>query len=262
VLLSRTGRLDIAHCISAARLPAHRRALGHDRRRRLSLAALAGGRARRGDVLRLAALCGARQRHRGGCVGQSSSSCSSSALRRTGALDGDAMPLFVMLAILQSMALAVGFLRRRDDELREHRATDARAQLLLDHVGDLVTWHDANGGVVFANAAARALTGARSAELLGRGLLERVHIADRPLFLKALSDAAHGTGRDRLLPHALRAARRPGRAPGLALAGDAGAPHRQSGRLRDGVAAVVCVMRDITTRRRWKRSAPAAMPRR
>ena len=134
--------------------------------------------------------------------------------------------------------------------MREHRASDARAQLLLDHVGDLVTWHDANGAVVFANAAAKALAGAEPRELLGRGLLERVHIADRPLFLKALSDAAHGAGsatacfRTLFVPRGADSQAR----PPVSLWLEMQAHRIENAGLRDG-AAVVCVMRDVTARR-------------
>lgn len=49
------------------------------------------------------------------------------------------MPAFAAVAILLTALITVGFLYRRDDELREHRASDARARLMLEHVGDLVT---------------------------------------------------------------------------------------------------------------------------
>ncbi len=163
---------------------------------------------------------------------------------------GEAMPLLAMSALAQALVVTAVLLRRRHAEEREHRISDARSQLLLDHVGDLVTWHDATGAVVFANAAARTLAGADPRELLGRGLFERVHIADRPLFLKALSDAAHGAegvtvsfrtlfvprdgvGESRL-PVSLWLEMQACRVAGAAAA--------------DG-AAVVCVMRDVTERR-------------
>lgn len=163
---------------------------------------------------------------------------------------GETMPLLAMSALAQALVVTAVLLRRRHAEEREQRISDARSQLLLDHVGDLVTWHDAGGAVVFANAAARTLAGADPRELLGRGLFERVHIADRPLFLKALSDAAHGeegvtacfrtlfvpregTSENRL-PVSLWLEMQACRVAGAAAA--------------DG-AAVVCVMRDVTERR-------------
>jgi cell cycle sensor histidine kinase DivJ len=248
VLLSRTGRLDLAHCVSAAALA-------------LFICALSGMTGGAASPLLLwlaivpaeATFYGSRSYVVRASAIAAAALVSVLILHQLGVYaepapwTGTMMPMFVALAILHAMALAVGFLRRRDDELLEHRATDARARLLLDHVGDLVTWHDANGGVVFANAAARALTGALPAELHGRGLLDRVHVADRPLFLKALSDAAHGTDgatacfRTLFVPH-----EEAGHAPvSFWLEMQA---HRIANPGLKG-AAVVCVMRDITTRR-------------
>jgi cell cycle sensor histidine kinase DivJ len=194
-VLSRTGRLDLAHCMSGGALTLLI----------VALACVTGG-ATSPLLLWLAAVpaeamfFGTRAHVARGSALAAIGLGSIVALHGSGAIAAPApwtvgaMPFLVTIAILHSMLIAVAFLRRRDDELREHRASDARARLLLENVGDLVTWHEANGAVVFANEAARELTGGEPAQLLGRGLFERVHIADRPLFLKALSDAAHGTG--------------------------------------------------------------------
>ncbi|MCO5092422.1 PAS domain-containing sensor histidine kinase [Bosea sp. (in: a-proteobacteria)] len=166
-------------------------------------------------------------------------------------LAGAAVPLLAVSALVQALAATALLLRRRRVEEREQRASDARSQLLLDHVGDLVTWHDAGGAVVFANAAARTLAGAEPRELLGRGLFERVHIADRPLFLKALSDAAHGdegvtvSFRTLFLPPA--EAEGEVRLP-VSLWLEMQACRVAGAASADG-AAVVCVMRDVTQRR-------------
>jgi two-component system, cell cycle sensor histidine kinase DivJ len=69
---------------------------------------------------------------------------------------------------------------------------DVRDRSLLEAIDDLVTWHDRNGHVVNASAAAAKLLGVAPASLTGRGLLSRVHVSDRPAFLKAISDAALG----------------------------------------------------------------------
>ena len=251
VVLSRTGRLDIAHGLSAAALALFVAALagmtgGASSPLLLWLAALPaeamfyGSRAYvlRASLIAAGVLGGVVISHQIGFFATPAPDFS------------ETMPVLVTGAILHAMLFAVGFLRRRDEELREHRASDARAQLLLDHVGDLVTWHDGSGAVVFANAAAATLAGAQPRELYGRGLFERVHIADRPLFLKALSDAAHGDGRASACFRT------------LFVPGDAGPDQRapvalwlemQAHRVADGEArggaAVVCVMRDVTARR-------------
>lgn len=251
-LLSRTGRLDVAHCISGAALTLFI----------VALACMTGG-ATSPLLLWLAAVPAEAM-----FFGSRPYVARASALAAIGlggivALQGaggmaepapwtlQAMPLFVTIAILHSMLIAVGFLRRRDDELREHRASDARARLMLENVGDLVTWHDATGAVVFANQAARMLTGAEPPQLHGRGLFDRVHIADRPLFLKALSDAAHGSGRASACFRVLFV---PDAGEGEAAAApvvrwlDLSAQRIEHAGPRNG-AAVVCVTRDVTDRR-------------
>ncbi|PTM38916.1 ATP-binding protein [Bosea sp. 124] len=250
VVLSRTGRLDIAHCMSAAALA-------------LFVGALSGMTGGAGSPLLLwlaavpaeAMFFGSRPYVSRASAIAALTLGSVVALDHLGLFAGQArwadgmMPVLVTVAILQAMIVAIGFLRRRGEELREHRASDQRAQLLLDHVGDLVTWHDAGGAVVFANDAARSLAGAEPRELHGRGLFERVHVADRPLFLKALSDAAHGAGsaiacfRTLFVPHGDQEQQRP---VSLWLEMHA---HRIETAGPNDSAAVVCVMRDITARR-------------
>jgi cell cycle sensor histidine kinase DivJ len=250
-LVSRTGRLDVAHALSSAALS-------------LFIVALAGATGGMSSPLLLwlavvpveAALFGSRSfMLRAGWVAVAALLATTGLqwlglFRETALWTGEAMPLLAISALAQTLVVSAVLLRRRHSEEREQRISDARSQLLLDHVGDLVTWHDAGGAVVFANAAARTLAGADPRELLGRGLFERVHIADRPLFLKALSDAAHGeegvtacfrtlfvpregAGEARL-PVSLWLEMQACRVAGAAAA--------------DG-AAVVCVMRDVTERR-------------
>ena len=248
VTLSRSGRLDIAHCISAAALALFIGALagmtgGAASPLLLWLGAVPaeamffGARpyvARAGMIAAIALFAVVSLDHLGLFMGQA-------------AWSPEMMPTLVMVAIAQAIVVAVGFLHRRREELREHRAFDQRAQLLLDHVGDLVTWHDASGAVVFANEAARSLAGAEPRDLLGRGLFERVHVADRPLFLKALSDAAHGAGSASACFRTLFLSSDKAQHPvSLWLEMQA---HRIETAGPGDSAAVVCVMRDITARR-------------
>lgn len=250
VLLSRTGRLDLADAVSAAAMT-------------VAICALASMTGGVGSPLLLGlALVPAEAMLRGTYAGIGravaialSGLLSVMILQRLdqipdpAAWSSGAAPAFVVLAIAYTSGLGFWLLRSRNGEMRAHQASAARARLLLDTVGDLVTWHDASGSVIFANAAARALAGAEPQELLGRGLLERVHIADRPLFLTALSEAAHGKGsasvcfRTLFLPKV--AADAP-RAP-VSLWLEMQAHRIENVAAGDGVA-VVCVMRDVTAR--------------
>ena len=66
-------------------------------------------------------------------------------------------------------------------------------RLLAENAPDMITRHDEKGRVAFASAAAERLFGEPPASILGEGLFERVHVADRPLYLTALSRAAAGS---------------------------------------------------------------------
>jgi two-component system, cell cycle sensor histidine kinase DivJ len=67
-----------------------------------------------------------------------------------------------------------------------------RYRLLAHNMSDVISRHHRNGAVRFISPAAEALLGAPVSRLLGYGLFDRVHVADRPAYLTALSDAARG----------------------------------------------------------------------
>jgi cell cycle sensor histidine kinase DivJ len=69
-------------------------------------------------------------------------------------------------------------------------AEEDRYRLLARNMSDVITRHARNGGVLFVSPAAESLLGGKAQELLGHGLYERVHVADRPAYLTALSDSA------------------------------------------------------------------------
>jgi cell cycle sensor histidine kinase DivJ len=60
---------------------------------------------------------------------------------------------------------------------------------LVDDNPDLITRHDEKGCVVFASRASRELIGESEQAIIGDGLFQRVHVADRPAYLTALSRA-------------------------------------------------------------------------
>ena len=67
-----------------------------------------------------------------------------------------------------------------------------RYRLLARNMSDVISRHSRNGAVQFISPAVEAMLGAPVARLQGHGLFDRVHVADRPAYLTALSDAARG----------------------------------------------------------------------
>jgi len=80
-------------------------------------------------------------------------------------------------------------------------AEEGRYRLLARNMTDVITRHGRNGTVLFASPAAERLLGAPVADLLGHGLFDRVHVADRPAYLTALADAR---GEDRSVEFRVR----------------------------------------------------------
>jgi cell cycle sensor histidine kinase DivJ len=68
-------------------------------------------------------------------------------------------------------------------------------RLLTQSMTDVVSRHARNGAVTFISPAAAKLFTAAPDELMGRGLFDRVHVADRPAYLSALAEAAAGQER-------------------------------------------------------------------
>ncbi|MEH2509599.1 cell cycle sensor histidine kinase DivJ [Nitrobacteraceae bacterium AZCC 1564] len=67
---------------------------------------------------------------------------------------------------------------------------EERYRLLARNISDVISRHSRNGAIQFISPAAETLLGAPAARLLQHGLFDRVHVADRPSYLTALSEAA------------------------------------------------------------------------
>ena len=129
-------------------------------------------------------------------------------------------PCCAITAIGHAAALAMQHARSESGRRAMIRARDARDRSLLQVIDDLVTWHDSNGHVLNASGGATKLLGVPAASLAGRGLLSRVHVSDRPAFLKAISDAAANDRAGRgAVPPARRLHRREGAGEGPRSAG-------------------------------------------
>jgi two-component system, cell cycle sensor histidine kinase DivJ len=74
-------------------------------------------------------------------------------------------------------------------------AEEDRYRLLARNMSDVITRHGRNGAVLFASPAAESLFDAPADALLGHGLFDRVHVADRPAYLSSIAEAsASGEG--------------------------------------------------------------------
>jgi two-component system, cell cycle sensor histidine kinase DivJ len=85
------------------------------------------------------------------------------------------------------LALAAEDLARSGSSMLQ--AQEDRYRFLAHTMTDVITRHGPDGDVLFVSPAAEALFGVPIPALHGRGLLQRVHVADRPAYLMALGDA-------------------------------------------------------------------------
>ena len=107
----------------------------------------------------------------------------------------DLLPLSPMLLSLIGAASAMSYaaalaamvqlVQRRSQSAV--RAGEDRYRLLAENATDMITRHDEKGRVLFASFAAQQLFGEPAQKIAGDGLFERVHVADRPAYLTALS---------------------------------------------------------------------------
>ena len=164
--------------------------------------------------------------------------------------------LGIVSAALYAAGLALGAeqLARTGEGLLN--AEEERYSLLARNMTDVITRHGRNGAVLFVSPAAEPLLGVPANELVGHGLFDRVHVADRPAYLTALADAA--LGEDRSVEFRIRS-------------DGAGAPYggyftwieMRCRPFEPGVAAsrepgVVAVLRDVTERKIQERALEIA----
>ncbi len=88
-------------------------------------------------------------------------------------------------------------------------AGDTRLRLVAENARELVTSHARNGAVSFASPVAEKLLGIPACELMSHAFFDRVHIADRPMFLKAIAETA-STGKPSAIEYRLRRGPRAG----------------------------------------------------
>jgi cell cycle sensor histidine kinase DivJ len=119
------------------------------------------------------------------------------------ALRGVLMACGVASATLYAAGLAFGAESLARTSVALLYVEEDRYRLLARNMSDVISRHSRNGAVQFISPAAEAMLGTPVARLAGHGLFDRVHVADRPAYLTALSDAARG-GESRSVEFRLR----------------------------------------------------------
>lgn len=128
-------------------------------------------------------------------------------------------------------------------------AEEDRYRLLARNMTDIIARHGHHGAVLFVSPAAESLLGARVDELMGHGLFDRVHVADRPIYLTTLADAAtHGETKS--VEFRVRRASRDGKtAPHFIWVEMRCRPLNQISGARPDNVEVVTVIRDVSERK-------------
>jgi two-component system, cell cycle sensor histidine kinase DivJ len=97
--------------------------------------------------------------------------------------------LGTLTASLYATALALGASSLARFGERVKNLGEFRYRLLAQHSTDVVSRHTRNGSTLFVSPAGEKLAGVACIDLLGHGLFDRVHVADRPAYLNAIADA-------------------------------------------------------------------------
>jgi cell cycle sensor histidine kinase DivJ len=108
------------------------------------------------------------------------------------ALRGVLTACAVVSATLYAAGLAFGAESLARISVALRYVEEDRYRLLARNMSDVISRHRRDGAVQFISPAAETMLGTPASRLLGHGLFDRVHVADRPAYLTALSDAARG----------------------------------------------------------------------
>ena len=133
---------------------------------------------------------------------------------------------------------------------------EERFRLLALNMSDVISRHRRNGAVQFISPAAETLVGVPLMQLSGHGLFDRVHVADRPAYLTALSEAAR-RGEARSVEFRIRRESPRGETDFVWVEMRCRPLERQSGSAEQE-AEVVAVMRDVTERKLQEHALQAA----
>ena len=165
--------------------------------------------------------------------------------------------LFMAFGVASATLYAVGLAFAAESLARTGVALlnveEDRYRLLARNMSDVISRHRRNGAVQFISPAVETMLGTQVTRLLGHGLFDRVHVADRPAYLTALSDAARGgearSVEFRLRRDAPRGGERSHHQVDFIWVEMRCRPLEQTSQAPAGEAEVVAVMRDVTDRK-------------
>jgi two-component system, cell cycle sensor histidine kinase DivJ len=98
--------------------------------------------------------------------------------------------LAIASALLYGTAVALGAERVARADARLRAAQEERARLLTGNMSDVITHHGADGRVLSASANAAEVLGIGAGDLVGLGLIDRIVSSDRAAFRDAVADTA------------------------------------------------------------------------
>jgi two-component system, cell cycle sensor histidine kinase DivJ len=184
LLVSRTGRLDLGHALSALLMSGAIVVTAQ-----YSGGLLSPSIALFVVVLLDAAVSGCRRSLRGAVLVTVIGLATLLLLPSGDLAEPVAVSLVALALICHALALAFVLVGRGERQAASQMRSQARATAALDTVADAVLWREPDGEISFANAAAHGQLGFDRRAFNESALLERVNVGDRPAFLKALADA-------------------------------------------------------------------------
>lgn len=110
-------------------------------------------------------------------------------LERNFLISGEALLLFgVFSAATYGSAIAMTVQKAHEESEASVRQSENQYRLMADNATDMISVHDEQGMVTFVSPAAATLFNTDDHQLLQGGLLQRIHISDRPIYMTALSN--------------------------------------------------------------------------
>ena len=179
----------------------------------------------------------------------------SSAIQIDLGLNGYVNSVYATIAFVMGFALFAVTLVESKRAFAENDQTQARAfRNLVESVRDAVARYNADGKLIYLSHTSENLFGCKRYELSGTGLLERVHVLDRPKYLKTIADVSH-IGVSKSIDVRVRC-ERPDRSEFVWVEVAFSAVHERQN--DEGRAEVIAIMRNISSRKQQEVDLEAA----